>query len=195
MTAVTATYRRINNGLKPFVLLKHTGGTIETFWPGSQTDGDDRLDGAVEDSALRPELVARLEAYFDGAEDTFDDIPTPAGSPFFERCWAACRSIPRGETRSYAELAKMAGSDAGAARAAGQAMRRNPLPIIVPCHRVIATGGSLHGFSGSHDPESAELSLKEALLTLEGRRAPDDNAPLFQTSGSTASQAPQAGAG
>ena len=84
------------------------------------------------------------------------------------RCWEACRSIPRGETRSYGELATMAGGRANAARAAGQAMRRNRLPIIIPCHRVISASGGLHGFSGSCDQGGPALAVKRALLQMEG---------------------------
>ena len=84
------------------------------------------------------------------------------------RCWEACRSIPRGETRSYGELATMAGERGNAARAAGQAMRRNRLPIIIPCHRVISAAGGLHGFSGSSDQAGPALAVKRALLQIEG---------------------------
>ena len=94
------------------------------------------------------------------------DAPIPEGTPFMQKCWVACRNIPYGETRTYGELAKAAGSPKGA-RAAGQAMRRNPLPIITPCHRVIATSGKLHGFAGKTNLKSKELKIKHYLLQLE----------------------------
>ncbi|MHC5003440.1 MAG: methylated-DNA--[protein]-cysteine S-methyltransferase [Planctomycetota bacterium] len=96
----------------------------------------------------------------------------PAGTRFQRECWAACRHIPRGETRTYAQLAELAGSP-GAARAAGQAMRHNPLPVIIPCHRVIAGHGRLGGFSGSTDRAGRPLERKRLLLTLEGAIEPD----------------------
>ena len=86
-------------------------------------------------------------------------------TPFFARAYAACRSIPPGETRSYAWLANEAGN-ARAARGAGQAMARNRWPLLVPCHRVIGSDGSLHGFGGS-----VGLPLKARLLELERRGA------------------------
>lgn len=79
--------------------------------------------------------------------------------PFFRAAWVACRKIPPGETRSYAWLASAAGSPR-AFRAAGQAMARNRLSIVIPCHRVIASDGGLHGYSGG-------LDVKERLLELE----------------------------
>ena len=84
-------------------------------------------------------------------------------TPFFARAYAACRSIPAGETRSYAWLANEAGN-ARAARGAGQAMARNRWPLLVPCHRVIGSDGSLHGFGGG-----VGLPLKARLLELERR--------------------------
>ncbi|MBI4220168.1 MAG: methylated-DNA--[protein]-cysteine S-methyltransferase [Chloroflexi bacterium] len=88
-------------------------------------------------------------------------LDPPARSPFFLKAWDACRSIRTGETRTYAWLADAAGSPR-AVRAAGQAMARNPLPLVVPCHRVIGSDGGLHGFGGS-----LGLPLKQRLLELE----------------------------
>ncbi|MDA1007908.1 MAG: methylated-DNA--[protein]-cysteine S-methyltransferase [Planctomycetota bacterium] len=96
-------------------------------------------------------------------------IATPLGTPFQMACWRAARRIPRGETRTYQWLAKEVGSPQ-ASRAAGQAMRRNPLPIIVPCHRVVSSSGS-GGFSGSADVKSAAVRLKHTLLNRESMRA------------------------
>jgi methylated-DNA-[protein]-cysteine S-methyltransferase len=108
-----------------------------------------------------------LTRYFRGDAVAFDDVPTPPGSGFFRRCWDACRAIPRGQTRTYSELADMADNDPGKARAAGGAMRRNRLPIIVPCHRVLAKDG-LGGYAGSWGDESRGLGIKRFLLQLEG---------------------------
>jgi methylated-DNA-[protein]-cysteine S-methyltransferase len=82
---------------------------------------------------------------------------------FLRRALTAARGIPRGQVRSYAWLAAAAGNPR-AARAAGQAMARNPVPIIIPCHRVVASDGSLGGFGGG-------LGMKRRLLALEGVRA------------------------
>ena len=92
-------------------------------------------------------------------------IDTAWASDFFSRAWHACRSIPAGETRTYAWLAAQAGN-ARAARGAGQAMARNPFPLLVPCHRVIGSDGGLHGFGGG-----LGLPLKARLLEMEARAA------------------------
>jgi O-6-methylguanine DNA methyltransferase len=81
-------------------------------------------------------------------------------TPFFRRAWEACSSIPAGETRTYQWLAEAAGNPR-AARGAGQAMARNRIPVIIPCHRVIGKDGGLHGFAGPG------LPMKERLLRLE----------------------------
>ncbi|MBT8486335.1 MAG: methylated-DNA--[protein]-cysteine S-methyltransferase [Phycisphaerae bacterium] len=113
------------------------------------------------------ELAGRIIAYFGGAPMDFNDVPTPGGPPFFRRCWEACRRIPPGETRTYAELAAMAGGGNAAARAAGQAMRNNRLPVIIPCHRVRGAGGRLGGFAGEDDPGSVAVDRKRWLLDHE----------------------------
>ena len=121
-------------------------------------------------------LRTRVHAWLAGADDAFLDVPLPDGTDFQRRCWAACRRIPRGETRTYAWLAAEAGSP-GAARAAGQAMRRNPLPIIVPCHRVVGSGGWLGGYSGDDAPSGPQVNLKRFLLQSE-RTATDVTSPI-----------------
>lgn len=105
-------------------------------------------------------LRRQLEAYFQGERTRFEvKLDMEGYSPFFSRAWQACAAIPPGETRSYAWLATQAGSPA-AVRAAGQAMARNPLPLIIPCHRVVGSDGGLHGYGGG-------LPMKRHLLGLE----------------------------
>ena len=101
---------------------------------------------------------AALFDYFDGARRDFDLPLAPAGSPFRTRVWAALRAIPYGETRTYGDLAAALGS---APRAIGQANGANPIPILIPCHRVVA-GNGLGGYSGGDGP-----ATKRALLALE----------------------------
>ena len=110
-------------------------------------------------SPLLAEAERQLRRYFAGALDRFDLPLNPAGSPFEERVWAAMRRIPFGQTRSYGELATLVGS---APRAVGRACGRNPIPIVIPCHRVLAQGG-LGGYSGA-----GGVATKQALLALEG---------------------------
>ncbi len=113
-------------------------------------------------------LSKQLADYFAGEEIQNFHAPLQSGPPFTQKCWEVCRNIPYGETISYAELAKRAGSPK-AVRAAGQAMRNNPLSIITPCHRVISSSGSLHGYAGSTNIRSKKLHRKKFLLNLEQR--------------------------
>ena len=98
--------------------------------------------------ALEP-IRQQLEDYIGGKAASLDDIPLDLedAPPFFRAAWEACRTIPPGETRSYAWLAAAAGRPR-AFRAAGQAMARNRLTLVVPCHRVIGSDGGLHGYGG-----------------------------------------------
>lgn len=120
--------------------------------------------GVVRDAGHFADLEARLDRYFAGGNEDLTTIPVdPVGtaSGFFAKAREACRAIPAGETRTYAWLAARAGSP-GASRAAGQAMARNPVPLLVPCHRVVGTDGKLHGFGGS-----IGTPLKARLLAIE----------------------------
>jgi methylated-DNA-[protein]-cysteine S-methyltransferase len=123
---------------------------------------------------LALEALDRVVRYSDGEPVTFDDLPVALDhlSPFQRRVAAACRAIPRGRTRTYGELATKAGAP-GAARAVGQVMAGNRTPLIVPCHRVVAAGGGLGGFSA---PQG--LALKRQLLAMESGE--DDGEPLFE---------------
>jgi methylated-DNA-[protein]-cysteine S-methyltransferase len=94
--------------------------------------------------------AAQLSAYFDGALTEFDLPLSPAGTDFQRKVWAGLRAIPYGRTVSYGELARRVGSPA-ASRAVGLANGRNPIAIVVPCHRVIGADGSMTGYGGGLD--------------------------------------------
>jgi methylated-DNA-[protein]-cysteine S-methyltransferase len=158
-------YRLLGTPTGPFAVIREPDRTFRTAWVIDRSDPI--LRNGVANVQLEPDLVRRLEAYFAGEPAIFHDVATPEGPEFFRRCWEICRTIPRGKTCSYGELARLAGGSAGAARAAGQAMRRNPMPIIVPCHRVIGRTGGLVGFAGSSDPRGAPIDRKRWLLALE----------------------------
>ena len=117
-------------------------------------------DGAQDASPLLDAAEAQLREYFAGTRRTFDLPLAPRGTDFQLGVWQALRAIPFGETWSYAQLATRIGN-ASAMRAVGAANGRNPIPIIVPCHRVIGADGSLTGFGGG-------LPAKMFLLRLEG---------------------------
>lgn len=114
------------------------------------------------DDPLLVEAARRLARYFEGQTETFTTLPldlASLGTPFQRRVWEALRRLPPGQTCSYAALAEAAGRP-GAARATGAAVGRNPLSVIVPCHRVVGAQGSLTGYAGG-------LARKRALLALE----------------------------
>lgn len=126
------------------------------------------------------EAVSQLQDYFDGKRMIFDLPIAPHGSVFQRRVWEALCAIPPGETRSYGELAQLLGSSA---RAVGQANGANPIPILIPCHRVVAAAGRLGGYSGGDG-----ASTKRVLLDLEQRAAASDRgyqAGLFSFSPGT----------
>lgn len=110
-------------------------------------------------TALAP-FLAQFEAYFAGRLQRFTLPLAPRGTAFQQAVWQALCDIPYGETRSYGELATTLGKPS-ASRAVGAANGRNPLSIIIPCHRVIGQNGSLTGYAGG-------LEIKKALLQLEG---------------------------
>lgn len=114
------------------------------------------------DDPRAPEIVSLLQAYAAGQPVSLDDYPVdlPPCNGFQRAAWLALREIPRGETRSYGWLARRLGHP-GAARAVGAAAGANPVPLWLPCHRLVASDGTLHGFGGG-------LVMKQALLELEG---------------------------
>jgi O-6-methylguanine DNA methyltransferase len=139
-----------------------------------------RPDSKVAPSAAREKLLERarraLDRYFAGKPEDFTDVPLdPAGTAFQRQVWKTLRGIPRGQTRSYGEIAAAIGRP-GAGRAVGSANRVNPIPIVVPCHRVIGSDGALRGYAG-------RLDRKEWLLRHEHALSPGDSrseqAPLF----------------
>ena len=111
------------------------------------------------------EVLSAFDDYFAGdmSAPKRIKIDLTGAAPFYSAAWEACSSIPPGETRSYQWLAEAAGNPK-ASRAAGQAMARNPLPLVIPCHRVVGSNGSLHGYGGGG------VGVKARLLELERRQ-------------------------
>jgi methylated-DNA-[protein]-cysteine S-methyltransferase len=135
------------------------GALTAVHLPGRQAS----TDGWERDDALLEPARRQLTEYFAGERTAFDLPLRPAGAPFQLRVWEALTRIPHGETASYGELAAELGHP-GAARAVGAANGRNPIAIVVPCHRVIGASGALTGYAGG-------LECKRALLDLEAGRA------------------------
>lgn len=124
------------------------------------TSMQDTEDPAVERSTPLLEQVQRqLAEYFDGQRQTFDIPLSPEGTAFQKKAWQSLQAIPYGTTWSYGQQARHMGHPT-AVRAVGGANGRNPIPIIIPCHRVIGSNGSLTGYSGG-------MSIKQFLLALE----------------------------
>ena len=119
------------------------------------------VDGDSKANRLAEKAVAQLREYFAGKRRRFDVPLHLDGTTFQQRAWAAMRKIPFGSTISYAQQAKQIGNPR-ATRAVGTANGANPVPIIVPCHRVVASDGSLGGYA-------LGLAMKRRLLALEGR--------------------------
>lgn len=108
--------------------------------------------------------LSQLDRYFNGSLTRFSLDYSLTGTPFQQRVWQALAKVPYGTTVSYGELARRTGN-ARAARAVGMANAKNPLPIVIPCHRVIGKNGTLTGFGGG-------LDVKQKLLALEGLDLP-----------------------
>ena len=140
-------------------------GLVGTSLPRSTAEGALGETGtgvkeAVNSPARFEDLTRRLKAYFAGKKVSFpDELDLSMATPFQQNVWQAARLIPYGESRSYGWLAQSAGRP-GAARAVGQAMAKNRLPVVVPCHRVTSSDGSIGGFSGG-------IEIKKRLLRLE----------------------------
>ena len=133
-------------------------GLSHVWWSTSGLD----LDGGC---AVLDDAAAQLGSYFAGESTAFDLPLDLGGTEFQRRCWLALATIPYGQTVSYGEQARRLGLGPDAARAVGAANGQNPVPVVLPCHRVIGADGSLTGFGGG-------LGLKRFLLEHEGALLP-----------------------
>ena len=112
-----------------------------------------------EETALKKKAIKEIKEYLEGKRNSFDLPLEPEGTEFQKMVWNVLREIPYGETRSYGEIAKLIGNEK-ASRAVGMANNKNPIMIIIPCHRVIGVNGKLVGYAGG-------LDVKEKLLNME----------------------------
>jgi methylated-DNA-[protein]-cysteine S-methyltransferase len=142
----------LESPLGRLTLFEEDGRLVALDWGGKRAAG--------EPTSMLREAKRQLAAYFEGRRRAFDLPLAPWGSPFELRVWQLMTDIPYGETRSSGDLAREL---AAAPRAVGQACGRNPLPILIPCHRVLAAEGRLGGYSGGKGTET-----KRRLLMLEG---------------------------
>lgn len=144
----------ISSPLGPLTLAEEGGRLTRLDWAASETS---------EETPLLLEARQQLAAYFAGRLKQFDLPVRLAGTPFRQRVWQAMQRIPYGETRSYGEIAHELGS---APRAVGGACGRNPIAIIVPCHRILGAGRGIGGYSGG-----GGIATKQFLLELEQAKA------------------------
>lgn len=142
-------------------IVEHGGAITAIEFSPFRAAADGRPRGARSDGApVLIEAVAQLTAYF-ARERRFFELPlAPRGTDFQQRVWAVLRQIRYGETTSYGEIAHRLGMTNAASRAVGLANGRNPIPIVIPCHRVIGADGSLTGYAGG-------VARKQTLLELE----------------------------
>ncbi|HHY81731.1 MAG TPA: methylated-DNA--[protein]-cysteine S-methyltransferase [Clostridiales bacterium] len=131
-------------------------GSSKTKDPGAAI-----ADATVAETELLKKAGIQLQEYFNGCRRTFDLPIVPKGTPFQIKVWKALLDIPYGETRSYKDIASAVGNER-ACRAVGMANNKNPIAIIIPCHRVIGSNGKLVGYGGG-------LDIKQYLLELEQR--------------------------
>lgn len=141
----------INTPIGPLTVFEEDGAIVAVDWGWPPES---------EETPLLLKARDQLEAYFEGKLKQFDLPLAPHGTPFQLKVWQALSAIPFGQVKTYGELAAELGT---APRALGGACGRNPLPVIVPCHRVLASNRSLGGYSGMDGVETKRL-----LLTLEG---------------------------
>ena len=151
-------YRTIESPVGPLVLAG-VGTTLMHLRMTDQTHEPDRTGWQAAAPNTFGDAIEQLQAYFAGELTQFDVDMRLEGTDFQRRVWDALRTIPHGETRSYGEIATQIGIP-GASRAVGLANGRNPISIIVPCHRVVGSTGSLTGYGGG-------LDRKRKLLDLE----------------------------
>lgn len=155
----TVVYRSVESPVGTLILAG-AAGRLQHLRMVDQTHEPDRADWVRDHSAF-DDAVDQLEEYFRGERQEFDLQLDLVGTAFQRRVWEALQTIPYGETRSYGEIARQIGSPA-AFRAVGLANGRNPIGIIVPCHRVIGSNGSLTGYGGGIDRKKALLGLEKS---------------------------------
>ena len=154
------------------IQLRGTGAALTGVFMETHRHESARPADALRDARPLRAAQRELEEYFEGERREFSLALEPAGTPFQMRVWQALRAIPYGETISYGELARRIGQPR-AVRAVGLANGRNPISIIVPCHRVIGANGTLTGYGGG-------LERKRFLLALESGAVPRTVPPFPQ---------------
>lgn len=158
----------IDSPLGDLTLIASDGVLVAIRFDGERDQPGKPSESGERDDAAFPETERQLDEYFAGRRTRFD-LPLPTGDDTFqERVWALLTEIPYGRTRSYGDLARDLG-DPNLVRAVGSANGRNPLPVVVPCHRVIGADGSLTGYAGGLERKRFLLALEEPGAEAAGR--------------------------
>jgi O-6-methylguanine DNA methyltransferase len=169
MTAETLWYSRLNSPIGSLAVVASNRGLCAIEFHAGNFPSLRPLHGPayqgrsiqfVEDTTVTQPFATQLQEYFSGTLREFSVALDLRGTDFQKECWRALLRIPYGATRTYADIAREVGRPA-AFRAVGMANHSNPVPIVVPCHRVVASNGSLCGYGGG-------LDVKDKLLRLEG---------------------------
>ena len=151
-------YRTISSPIGELTVVERDGALVGLYMTDHTPAPHLETFGERDDDTL-PQLDAQLGEYFAGERTSFDLPLAPTGTDFQQRVWAALRTIPYGETWSYGRLAEAVGQP-GAARAVGLANGRNPISIVVPCHRVVGSSGKLTGYAGGVERKAFLLDLE-----------------------------------
>ena len=154
----------VDSPVGPLTLVAQDAALVGLYQQGQRHLPAAASFGSRNDAVL-PVVREQLAAYFDGTLETFDIPLSLSGTAFQRAVWAALLAVPYGSTCTYTELATAAGHP-GAVRAAGAANGRNPVSIVVPCHRVLGAGGALTGYAGGTARKSFLLELERRALTL-----------------------------
>jgi methylated-DNA-[protein]-cysteine S-methyltransferase len=162
MTTSTTAQITVASPLGPLTVVERDGAIVSVNWGKAASETP---------TPLLTRAAAQLEAYFTTGLAHFDLPLAPDGGEFQQAVWRAMRAIPRGRTRTYGDIARELKGDA---RDVGAACGTNPIPILIPCHRVTAAAGALGGYSGKGGG-----TTKRFLLELEGWR-PESDLPLFR---------------
>lgn len=149
----------------PLTIVERDGAVVALGWDIGTAERE-------HESPLLDRARAQLAEYFAGERQAFDLPLAPAGTPFMRQIWRALQRIPYGRTRTYGALARGIGT---APRAAGLACGRNPIAILIPCHRVVAADGKLTGYSGGHGVATKRylLDLEAGVRPLAGLKTPE----------------------
>ena len=146
-------------------LVEHHGALTHVEFAPHRPPGDGRPRGERDDDVpVLVEAASQLAAYFARQRRSFDLPLDPGGTPFQQRVWEVLRGIGWGETASYGAVAQRLGMSPAASRAVGLANGRNPVPVVVPCHRVIGADGTLTGYAGGLDRKRLLLELESDAL-------------------------------